>query len=260
MSIEIIPPGASAVVTEKGHGRGYGYGDCDGDRYRNHDRFAEVRRDVKDEGCEGIKATKDARYDVVQEVNQSFKDTGNQIERGFTAASLAACRSDDKVCEGFDSLRTSVRDGTDVTKDSFAQSQKQVSDAATATLVGFKDLQALTYQVEGRSLLEAAKNTNNLANQATSNFNLISVQNEKIAAAAQLEAQKNAAAAQLEAQKNAASIAAQLAECCCELKELIRCEGQKTRELINEQEVDRLRERASKAENQLALLQLHVKH
>lgn len=237
MTIEIIPSGASAVVTEREH---HGHDD-QGDRYRNHDRFAEVRRDVKDEGCEGVKATKDARYDIVNEMGKDFRDTGNQIERGFTAAALASCASNNQMCASFDSLKSTVRDGTDVTKDTYAQLQKQISDSANSSLVGFKDLTALSYQVEGRQLLEAAKNANAISVQADRNW-----------AASNLQAVTFAAAAQLEAQKNAAAAAAQLAECCCELKEKIGDDGLKTRDLLNAITQQELRDRASRSQAALA--------
>lgn len=60
-----------------------------------------------------------------------------------------------------------------------------------------------------------------LANQAISNFNGLNVAVEKTAAAMALAAALNTAAIQ-----------AQAAECCCEIKELVREEAGKTRELI----------------------------
>ena len=44
----------------------------------------------------------------------------------------------------------------------------------------------------------------------------------------------------------------EMAECCCEIKELVRADGDRTRALINTLEQDRLRDRAAKAEGQLA--------
>jgi hypothetical protein len=100
--------------------------------------------------------------------------------------------------------------------------QLAIAASATATLVGFKDLTALTYQVEGRALLEAAKNAAQLGLQATTNFNAI-----------QVEQVKNAAASVLLATQNASAVAAQIAECCCETKALITADGNATRALIN---------------------------
>jgi uncharacterized surface protein with fasciclin (FAS1) repeats len=131
------------------------------------------------------------------------KGWNEQVAVGFTATALASAKTDDGVSQGF-----------------------------TATQVAFKDSLATAYQIEGRALLEAAKNQNLLAVQATNNFNLV-----------QIEAVKNAAAAQLTATVNAAAIAAQLAECCCELKEKIGADGDATRALINTNTIESLREK-----------------
>lgn len=231
MTIEIIPAGSSAVVTER---HGHYDRDDQGDRYRNHDRFAEVRRDVAEEGSRNITATKDARYDGVLATTTSGSagvlatkesrfDVMQGLNNGFTAQALASCHSDEK------------------NEENFSLAQKQVSDSATSTLVGFKDLTALSYQIEGRSLLEAAKNANSAAVQADKNW-----------AATNLQAQVNSAASVLLATQIAAQAAKEAAECCCELKEKIGDEGQKTRDLINSIQASDLRDRATKAESALS--------
>ena len=68
-----------------------------------------------------------------------------------------------------------------------------------------------------------------------------------------LQAEKLAAAAILDATKNAAAISAQLAECCCELKEAIGSEGQKTRYLINANTVQGLRDALAAAQRFIPL-------
>src|SRR5678815_152044 len=138
--------------------------------------------------------------DTSDRICASTKDVTAALGTGFTAAALAACKTADEVAAVYASL------------------QKQVSDAATATVVGFKDAQATAYQIEGRTQLDAAKNAAALGLQATTNANALSVEATKNAYQLSLEAVKNAAAAQLEAQKNAASISKELAECCCELR------------------------------------------
>lgn len=236
MSIEIIPPGASAVVTEHGHGRDRGY-DRDCDRGSRHpDRW-----DLSTQQREGS----------VQQ-----REISDQMRAGFTAEALADCHSDDRVCDGFSSV------------------QKQVSDAATSTVVGFKDAAATAYQLQGQSLLEAAKNAaalsvqgqkdkDGLFGQAVANFNLSSIQRESNFNALTvqnnltqynilLDAQKNASAGILLATQIAATAAAQAAECCCELKEKIGDEGQKTRDLINAVQASDLRDRAVRSETALA--------
>jgi len=125
------------------------------------------------------------------------------VDRGAVAAALAACKTGDEIAAVYASL------------------QKQLSDTATATVVGFKDAQAISYQIEGRASLDAAKNAAALGLQATTHANAISVEATKNFYALSLENQKFASAAELRAQQIASTAAAQAAECCCELKALI---------------------------------------
>lgn len=62
---------------------------------------------------------------------------------------------------------------------------------------------------------------------------------EKIGAANQLAIHQNFASLQLQACNTHAAVLAQNAECCCEIKELIHMDGQKTRDLVNSIERDR---------------------
>lgn len=91
-------------------------------------------------------------------------------------------------------------------------------------------------------------------NLALSQFNLLQVQAqtfqaatnlaiEKTAAAAILQSVKDAAAAQLYAAQNHAAALAKAEECCCATKELIREENGKTRDLIQQNERERLQAR-----------------
>lgn len=72
------------------------------------------------------------------------------------------------------------------------------------------------------------------------------------------DAAVNTAAIQLKAAENHASLAAQLAECCCELKEAIGAEGAATRALITQTNMDDLRERLSAANSALLSLKANV--
>lgn len=100
---------------------------------------------------------------------------------------------------------------------------------------------------------------NVLSTQTQTQTAAISLAVEKTAAAGLLEAAKNAAAAaktacenqmavllqfkdaQLFAAQNQAAVLAAQAECCCELKERIHAEGERTRSLIEKNEIDELR-------------------
>lgn len=81
----------------------------------------------------------------------------------------------------------------------------------------------------------------NLASvQAQTFFAATNLAIEKTAAAQVLEATKNAAASTLLAVQNHAAAMAAAAECCCELKELIRADGDKTRDLVTRYNADSL--------------------
>jgi hypothetical protein len=62
--------------------------------------------------------------------------------------------------------------------------------------------------------------------------------------------------AQLVAMQNKADLAAQIAECCCENKELIRAEAGETRQLMMKLDEQNLRDKLRKAEEELIALRL----
>ena len=138
-------------------------------------------------------------WDLSTEMQRDFKEVTNQAERNESARAVQGALTDSsvrdselntqKIVDG-SSKETMLRADTH-----FEKAQKQISDSATSTVVGFKDAQALAYQVQGQSLLEAAKNAAAASVQATSNFNLASVQATTIGYEAQLQAQVIAAAA-----------------------------------------------------------------
>lgn len=71
-----------------------------------------------------------------------------------------------------------------------------------------------------------------------------------------LDACKNTHALTLQAAQNAADASRQLAECCCEMKELVRSENTATRELMAANEQTRLRDALSAANQSLLLLRV----
>jgi hypothetical protein len=266
MSVELIPTGTSAVITERHEERE--------PRQTHPDRYDITRQaEINHQGV--VRQADENRHSLSRQADADRHSLEVQAGVIGTAGALAASRTDHEMATGF----------------SFAQ--KQVSDAATSTLVGFKDGAVTAYQLQGQGLLEAAKNaaaisvqnqreSDGLSGQATANFNLSSVQSEshfqagmvkvdlvqynilldaqKNFQASQVQAnlmqynilldsQKNAAAALLSAERIAAVAAAKAAECCCELKTAIIFDGQKTRDLLNSQKEQDLRDRAQRAEN-----------
>lgn len=79
---------------------------------------------------------------------------------------------------------------------------------------------------------------------------------EKIGSATSLAVEKTAAASQLQAAQNHALALAQAAECCCEIKELVREEAGRTRDLINTIESNRVRDALTDAKTEILALRL----
>ena len=272
MTIEIIPPGASAVVTEHKHG-------YEGSRHPDRwDLSTEMQRDLN--------------Y-VRTQAEKEFIETTNQAERNEAADVVRDALSVSKV----QSSELNTQKGLDygfretmLRADSHSEkSQKQVSDFYAASLIeaaknasaslvdSAKNAAAITLDTEKHfnSLeVQAGSNTAGLTNQLISNFNLASVQAQNFANLASVQAtsqfnalniqtvmnasavalqnQTIASAAQLDRQQIAAAAAAAAAECCCELKEAIGAEGQKTRDLMNATTENNLRDRAARSEAALA--------
>jgi len=154
--------------------------------------------------------------DTSDRICASTKDVTGALGTGFTANALAFCKTDDAIAEA--KLATAVG----------------FKDAIIASNVGFSAATVQASAIGAAAQLEAAKNAAALSVEATRNANLLSVEATKNFYALSLEATKNAAAAELRAQQIAAAAAAQAAECCCELKELIRAENGATRTLITD--------------------------
>jgi hypothetical protein len=215
------------------------------------------------EQAAGFRTAATDHTDTIADIKDSRHDGIEAANRAAAAASLASCKTDDAICAATSALTTAITHGTEKTGDDYALLQKQVSDSATSTLVGFKDLTALSYQIQGASLLEAAKNAaaitvqatanaNATSVQATANFNALTVQATANTSAILLDSTKNAAASTLLATQLAATAAAQLAECCCELRAGQIAQADRILAKLNEDTIERLRDRAAKSDAALA--------
>lgn len=197
MTIEVIPTGATAVVTE--HHRGSHKGSRHPDRY---DLSQQARVDA-------AAAAALAAAHTVEEMQESFYSAQKQVSDFYSASLLEAAKN---------AAALSV------------QSQKESSDLGDQATSNFN-----------ASAVQAVNIANLASVQATSNFNALSLQGVV-----------NAAAVALQNQTLASAAAAQAAECCCELKEAIGFDGQKTRDLINSITQQDLRDRAVRSETALA--------
>jgi hypothetical protein len=271
MGIEFIPSGTSAVVTRGDNNRA--------EECILNDIRTIIREDAANERVnaqnhkETVESAKDARYDISQLVERGIAATAAASALVSKAVSDATGHTDEEMGEAFgdvklqmatsfgDTDRRVIKGLGEVAKgvgeglgrviaevshqgeeatENFATVFSKIDCANKDVLLGFKDVVALNYQIEGRSVLESAKN-----------FNAVSVQADKNFAQLQLQAQMNTSEARLAAQIAAAEARAAAQACCCDLKELIRSEAGTTRALINDQNTDRLRDRATRAESRL---------
>lgn len=168
-------------------------------------------------------------WDLSAQMQRDSNAVGNELGRGFTAGALASCKTDDGVAAAGAGVLAAVCSTSSTLRRDICDLGDKTAAFAKDSAIAAKDGLVTAYQIESRGLLEAAKNASLLQIQADKNFYALSVENVK-----------NASAAQLEAQKNAAAIAMQVAECCCELKQLVTSEGVSTRGLIESNEKARL--------------------
>lgn len=325
MSIEIIPPGASAVVTKNDHYRGREDDDCGWKvnlMEAVKDAQAGLERSIGLAHADSVKTVKDAQADLERsngvhyaDTVKTVKDAQADLERsaGFHYADTvktvkdAECNLERSTANGFMNAIQDVKDAetrlNSSAADRFMQTIQDIKDAETRldrsagdrfiqTIQDIKDAAkdvalAGAKNVETTLKAEFALERSNSETRSVikdgfkevlleqcENFDAVKeVVKDKVAhltekvqcgfADAQAVAYQNQMAVLLQfkdqallSEKLAARASRELAECCCELKELVRTDGDKTRELINAQEVDRLRERANKAESQLTLLEL----
>lgn len=236
----VIQPGAGQSILTTDH--------------NDHDR----RRGYDDHCHRELRTDADYRSLIAQgsvngdRINSGVQVTGDRITAVGRDAAVAACRTNelvqttscatdrlvqsgfggvhDRLCDSSKDAALAACKTNDAIGAAFASTQKQVSDAATATVVGFKESQGLAFQVEGRALLEAAKNANAASVQATANANAATVQVERVRAELALAQQTGFAAAALLATQLDANARREADKCCCEIKELIRAEHAATRQ------------------------------
>ncbi len=94
-------------------------------------------------------------------------------------------------------------------------------------------------------LLEMCKNTASIEKHSAEQF-----------AQLQLQAANNKASIELEACKNKEALSAQLAKCCCELKESILSSGSTTQQLIRDNETNRVRDALTTCNTENLILRL----
>ncbi len=231
---------------------------------------ADLERSIGEHGCSNLLATKDAQADIERgaglhfgETVKTLKDVEAGVERaaGFRHADTVKtlkdveselmgsdCKTRDRIREAELAVERSkarlvelIKDtqleackNTDIIKDEIKDARRELLLSQT---IGFKDTLVQFKEADIRAFKLAAEA-------------------EKTAFLNQRELLLQFKDTQCQAERLAAQASKELAECCCEMKMLVKEEGQLTRALITQQEIDRLKERAAKAEQSLAFLQL----
>lgn len=98
----------------------------------------------------------------------------------------------------------------------------------------------------------------NITTDIHQNARDIEVNVEKSGRANELATEKTAAATALALATNTAAILAAQATCCCEIKELVRADGQATRDLINSLNTQNLQAQLAAMTNEANLLKLKI--
>lgn len=126
-----------------------------------------------------------------------------------------------------------------------AATQVAIEKIGAASEIAFKENLFELAKLNGQNELEAAKQfahvnllqeknfaETNLRNEKL--FSELALRNERDTRSIELQADRLAASSALAAATNTAAIQSANADCCCEIKSLIRDDGQKTRDLINQ--------------------------
>lgn len=123
------------------------------------------------------------------------------------------------------------------------------------------ETRSAVFQAAGAVKDQAAANANQAARDfANQNRELCEIRSELAQefGDTRLEMCKQHADLARQADTLAAETRRQLAECCCEMKELVRAENSATRQLLQSNELDAANRRADQAQNELNLLKLQA--
>ncbi len=212
--------------------------------------FAETLESIKDSYADTVKTLKDTEAQLDRasgnryaDILRTVKDSEVNLERSSALtrdvvrqSELAVEKSRAKIVEEIKDFEFENCKELGMVKDSIQDARKEL---LFNQVTGFKD-----------NILEF-KNTQNIMYQ-------LAAAAEKTACQNQMQTLLQFKDQAMLSERLAAQASKELAECCCEIRQLVTSDGQRTREALAAQELDRLRERASKAEQQVTLLQLGI--
>ena len=160
-----------------------------------------------------------------------FLETRSVLNGGFTAGLIAAKDAEISNYKNAGDIKLLIADSS-----SKARAEAAVSFASLSGLVGQTSLQ---------TQLQAANNTKDIQIQAAA-----------FAAASRLENDKQFALATLAASQNKEQLAAQIADCCCEIKAVVNSTAVATQNLIQASETARIRDALAACNNENLILRL----
>lgn len=270
--IDVIPAGQNAVISDDRH---YHHDHNVAERVK--DELARLRSDMSYGTTESVKASKEteiavekakaaeleATRDAEAEVRDAIRDAEAEelkatkeveiaVERAKAANLLETEKAKSKLVEEIGETKLVTERANERTKDFLAE---EIRDAA---FQGHQNTDRLFDRTSKDHMDNMVTNANRFKEQL-----LEEKQTQFIMQRLAYEADKTACANQAATQlsfKEQALLSTKLAcdlekgslERYCNMKELVRSEGQATRDLLNRQEIDRLRDRAMRVEAQLA--------
>jgi hypothetical protein len=228
MDSVVIPPASAStngfIASDNDHGRHHG----------GHGHHGYQDRDWPERTAERVRGEV---FDSERTRNEETRDILAAVGREGAAGSLA---TEKNGAAGI--LATNVASGA------IGVAIERTSAAGQlATNVAGQQVQNLALQQFNLLTVQAATNVaaTNLAIQVASSAGLV-------------QAVKDAAAAQLYAAQNHAAALAQAAACCCEIKERIREDGEKTRDLVNSFQATNLAVQLADAKQEVLVLRARL--
>lgn len=234
----------------------------------------ETRRDVRDDAAETrglVKNFGERGIDATERFGLYSRDA---VDRNYGAIKEEGCKT-----------REEVADYAYRSQKSFSDTDKLIADYGYRSQVSFKDMEKsmeecccetkqLIQDYGYKSLLEFKETQKDILKQhcetrevvkdkahiferqASDNFAVVTRQAAENKCAIELLGFKHTAELQASAEKRANALERQMAECCCEMKELVISKADATDKLIREIDSNRIRDALSDAKNEIIALKI----
>jgi hypothetical protein len=161
------------------------------------------------------------------------------VERNGTALALAVERNGSSAVQATEKTTNEVTNLVARTTGEIKTAQQAIA-GETRKLINHNNATTITATKD--IVINDNQNTGKILLQASSNFGKTELDIGSVKSKLEVQAAQNVAQIQLEALKNKNSISAQLAECCCELKQIVQSSAQTTQQVLQEIESNRIRD------------------